>query len=300
MWQQAHQPLHDLASRRPEFVAWAGETERSGLIKRLSRSDAAAARELAANAESVLARLPAGGLALPILAASAVGDAHALDEGRPLTTLVLGAIRTLSGLPNTATAGAEGRRRAWATVGIALDELSSRVLTLGLGYDTGLADEPTVLTLRRVRRHPPAYGGGRVFVCENPAVVAAAADELGSRCPPLVCVEGQLSAAGRALLGHLVTQGAHLAYHGDFDWGGLRIAAGILALPHATPWRYDTASYLAAVDRGLGSTLAGGTALDTPWDPSLRFAIEERGVRVEEEHLIAQLVADLDAGVTDV
>ena len=290
-WQQAHQPLRDLADRRRELGAWAAEAERSGLVKRLSRGDAAAAQELTTNAASVLRFLPSDGVALPVLAARAVGDAHALDEGRALTALVLGAVRALTGMPTMATTSAEGRRVAWAAVGVALDELSSRVLTLGL--DSALPDEPAVLTLRRVRRHPPAFAGGQVFVCENPAVIAAAADELGAGCPPLVCVEGQLSAAARALLAHLVAHNAHIAYHGDFDWGGVRIAAGVLALPRAKPWRYDAESYLAAVHGGLGSPLTGGTPLDTPWDPSLRSVIERHNVRVEEEHLISGLLADL-------
>ena len=290
-WQRAHQPLSALAGR-PELELWAAEAERSGVVKRLARGDAAAARELTANAAAVLALLPADGVALPVLAARALGDAHALDGDRALTTLVLGAVRALGELPTTSTASAVGRRQAWASVGVALDELSSRVLTLGL--EPGLCDdEPAVLTLRRVRRRPPSFAGGTVFVCENPAVVAAAADELGATCPPLVCVEGRPSAAARALLGHLVARDARLAYHGDFDWGGVRIASGVLELPGATHWRYDAESYLAAVQRGLGNPLANGVPSDTIWDPPLRGAIERCGVRVEEEHLIPQLLTDL-------
>jgi uncharacterized protein (TIGR02679 family) len=290
-WRHAHEPLRDLAARRPDLAAWLAETKRSGLLKRLSHTDAVLARQLAGNAAAALALLPADGVALPVLAARALGDAHALDDGRALTALVLSAIRALAGLPTTSTASAEGRRQAWSAVGVALDELSSRVLTLGLVAEP--PGEPTVLTLRRVRRHPPAFSGGQVFVCENPAVIAAAADELGERCPPVVCVEGQLSAAARALLTHLAAHGAHLAYHGDFDWGGIRIAAGVLAMPNAAPWRYDAGSYLAAVRRGVGGPLTNGTPLETHWDPALRATIERHAIRVEEEHLIPELLADL-------
>jgi uncharacterized protein (TIGR02679 family) len=294
-WQHAHRPLRELAARRPELQAWSVEAERSGVVKRLCRGDAAVARQLTVDAASIIALLPADGIALPVLAAQILGDAHALDGGRALTTLVLSAVRALGGLPATATASAEARRRAWASVGIALDELSSRVLTLGLVAE--LPGEPAVLTLRRVRRNPPELPGGTVYVCENPAVVAAAAEELGSRCPPLVCVEGQPSAAARALLAQLVPQlvarGGRLAYHGDFDWGGIRIATGVLALPRAAPWRYDAESYLAAIARGAGGPLANGTPLDTPWDPPLRAAVERHRVRVEEEYLIPDLLADL-------
>jgi uncharacterized protein (TIGR02679 family) len=62
-----------------------------------------------------------------------------------------------------------------------------------------------------------------VRICENPVVVAAAADELGARCQPLVCVGGQPSAAGWRLLELLAAGGAEFGHHGDFDWGGVRI-----------------------------------------------------------------------------
>lgn len=293
-WEQAYLPLRELATGRPELAAWAAEAEKSGFVKRLSRNDPAAARELTGNAAAVLALLPADGVAMPVFAARALGNAHALDHGRALSTLVLAAVRALAGLPATATATAPGRRQAWSAVGIATDELSSRVLTLSVVDE--LPGEPAVLTLRRIRRHPPAFHGGPVFVCENPAVAAAAADELGANCPPLVCVEGQLSAAARALLTSFVGRGAHLNYHGDFDWGGIRIAAGVLAMPRARPWRYDAQHYLAAVRRGIGSPLTTGVPLDTPWDATLRDEIKRRAVRVEEEHLITELIADLSLG----
>lgn len=293
-WEQAHLPLRELAADRPELAAWAAEAEQSGLVKRLSRNDPDTARELTGSAVAVIALLPAAGVAMPVLAAKALGDAHALDHGRALSALVLAAVRALAGLPTTATATAQGRRQAWSAVGVATDELSSRVLTLSVVDE--LPGEPAVLTLRRIRRTPPVFRGGPVFVCENPAVIAAAADELGAHCPPLVCVEGQLSAAARALLTHLVGQGAQLDYHGDFDWGGIRIAAGIIALPQARPWRYDAGHYLAAVRRGIGSPLTTGAPLDTPWDEDLRDEIERHAVRVEEEHLIPELLADLVAG----
>jgi len=48
------------------------------------------------------------------------------------------------------------------------------------------------LSLRRLLRRPPAWAvtGCDVFVCENPNIVAIAADCLGSTCAPLVCTTG--------------------------------------------------------------------------------------------------------------
>ncbi|MFF4763786.1 TIGR02679 family protein [Streptomyces sp. NPDC001292] len=305
-WQRALVELdHPGVADRAGLAPWRAKVESTGLLKRLSGGDPVAARELAADAVRVLSALPADGLTLPVLAARTLGDAHALDDGRPLAALVLSAVRALAALPETAT-GADGRRAAWAAAGVALDDLSSRVLVHGLpgsprtttGHILAAArdgGEPCVLTLRQVVGRPPGLGlnGHTVHVCENPAVLAAAADELGSDCPPLVCVEGNPSAAARTLLTHIADQGHPIAYHGDFDWGGIRIATGILRLPTAVPWRYDTPSYLAAVERGLGTPLTTGTPTPTPWDPTLAEALTQHAVRVEEEHLLDQLLADL-------
>ncbi|GAA1891035.1 TIGR02679 family protein [Streptantibioticus ferralitis] len=306
-WQQALAELdHPAVTDRPELVPWRAKVESTGLLKRLSQADPTTARRLAADTVRVLSALPADGLTLPVLAARTLGDAHALDDGRPLAAVVLSAVRALAALPAEATTGAEGRRAAWATVGVALDELSSRVLVLGLpgsprttpgrvlaaAHEDG---EPCLLTLRQLTRQPADLGlaGRTVRVCENPAVLAAAADELGPHCPPLVCVEGNLSAAARTLLRHLSDQDCPIAYHGDFDWGGFRIATSVLRLPTATPWRYDTPSYLTAVERGLGAPLTTGSPIPTPWDPALSTAMARHGIRVEEEHLIDRLLADL-------
>ena len=60
-----------------------------------------------------------------------------------------------------------------------------------------------------------------VWVCENPSVVEEAAEKLGARCAPLICVEGRPSVAATPLLGALSRCGTELRYHGDFDWSGL-------------------------------------------------------------------------------
>ncbi|MCQ4081072.1 TIGR02679 family protein [Streptomyces sp. RB6PN25] len=307
-WQCALAELdHPAIADRAELAPWRAKVEATGLLKRLSGGDPAAARQLAADAVRVLSALPADGLTLPVLAARTLGDAHALDDGRPLSALVLSAVRALAALPAGSATGAEGRRTAWAALGVALDDLSSRVLVLGLPGSTRTSTgrilaaardggEPCVLTLRQIAALPPELGLPEhtiVHVCENPAVPTAAADELGPDCPPLVCVEGNPSAAARTLLTHIADQGHPIAYHGDFDWGGIRIATGILRLPTAAPWRYDTPSYLAAVERGLGTPLTTGIPAPTPWDPALAPALTQHSIRVEEEHLLDQLLADL-------
>ena len=132
----------------------------------------------------------------------------------------------------------------------------------------------------------------------------AAAGELGSRCPPLVCVGGQPSAAGWRLLDLLAAGNAGFRYHGDFDWGGIRIADAVRrrAAPsrsHWEPWRYDRDSYEAAATAMLAAHDAAapprltGEPLPTPWDPDLATAMARLDLRVEEELFLDTLLADL-------
>jgi uncharacterized protein (TIGR02679 family) len=318
-WESALEPLDRLAAVRSELTPWLPQARATGLLKRLA-ADPTSAAELAEQAARVLSALPHPGIVRPILAAQTVGHAHALDDGRPLTALVLSAIRSLTGLATTDTATAEGRRDAWAAVGVAADDLSSRILVLNvppphndgflsrlltLGRATG---QPLVLTLRDLNSLPTATAtdhtiaadltGTTINVCENPAVVSAAATALGTTCPPLVCLEGTPSVAANRLLRQLLARGANLRYHGDFDWGGIRIATSVFNLAEhcgtpAAPWRYDSAAYLEAVARKLGTALPQAKPRDTPWDPDLRHHIETHALRVEEEHVIDALLADL-------
>lgn len=129
-----------------------------------------------------------------------------------------------------------------------LDELSAPALTLNLPGRGGLVGdllgshaelgEPVRLTLRQLLRHPfdvDVRPGMWVSVCENPAVVGAAADELGPASSPLVCTDGMPSAAVQILLRTLHGRGVPLRYHGDLDRGGLRIATTVIERFGATP-----------------------------------------------------------------
>jgi len=128
-----------------------------------------------------------------------------------------------------------------------------------------------------------------VFVCENPVVVAAA-DWLGAGCLPLVCTSGQPGGAVPHLLRRLTSAGAALHYHGDFDWGGLRIGNVVFARVPAAPWRFRTADYRDAAHHGRDLT---GTPVVAAWDGGLGAAMSETGVAVEEEHVIDDLLTDL-------
>jgi uncharacterized protein (TIGR02679 family) len=309
-WAEALAPLGPLVSARPELAPWRDWLDALGMVRRLG-SEPAQALALVSTVIRVLDLLPdPGGIALGTLAARATGHAHGLDDGEPVATLVLAAARVLAGAPPTGDSSAAGRRRAWAAVGVHRDELSSTVLCLGLpglpGSPTGQtltlardAGEPCVLTLRQLGRDEVdlGVGSGLVRVCENPIVVASAADDLGSACPPLVCVAGQPSTAAWRLLDLLVAQGATIAYHGDFDWGGLRIGNALRERIPWRPWRFDTETYESL--NVVGGPLVG-RAVDATWDERLRPALERRGTKVEEEIVLADLLADLRmAGPTE-
>ena len=305
-WGAAFGSLDAAVDGRDELALWRAWLDATGVVRRLAPKPDQA-RLLLAQVAAVLRRLPSRGVPLGRLAAECCGDAHALDDGRPASTLVLSAVRALAGLPFASEGTAGSRRAAWATVGVHLDELSSLVLCLGLPGDTRTAlgrtlasccevGQPAVLTLRQLRCHDEPLHSGRVRICENPVVVAAAADELGARCQPLVCVGGQPSAAGWRLLELLAVGGADFGYHGDFDWGGVRIARAVRRQVAWWPWRYDHLAYQAAVSAAhLLAPLARltGEPAPTPWDPELATAMRHRNLRIEEELTLDALLQDL-------
>ncbi|WP_322762757.1 TIGR02679 family protein [Frankia sp. Cr2] len=305
-WAEAHAPLDALVVRRPELATWRSWLDATGMLRRLAASpDAAAA--LVADLLPVLDALPSAGVALGRLAAASTGDAHALDDARPLATLSLAAARVLRGAPPVGDGSAAERRATWAAVGVHRDELSSVVLCLGLpggvSATTGRilavardAGEPCVLTLRQLGRDQVdlGVGDGLVWMCENPIVLASAADELADRCPPLVCVNGQPSAAVIRLLDLLAAGGARFAYHGDFDWGGIRIGNGLRERIPWRPWRFDVRAYQAALASVTGGELAG-RPVEASWDADLGPAMQGHGIRVDEELVLADLIGDLTA-----
>jgi uncharacterized protein (TIGR02679 family) len=316
-WGSAFALLDAAVDGRDQLAAWRAWLDATGVVRRLA-PEPGQARVLLAQVAAVVRLLPSRGVPIGRLAAECCGDAHALDDGRPVGTLVLSAVRALAGLAFAAEGTADSRRAAWAAVGVHLDELSSLVLCLGVPGDTRTplgrmlaacleAGQPTVLTLRQLRCHAeplntgPLNTGplraGRVRICENPVVVATAAEELGARCQPLVCVGGQPSAAGWRLLELLAAGGAEFDYHGDFDWGGVRIAQGVRHRVNWRPWRYDHRAYesAASATHHAFAPLAGltGEPAATPWDPELAAAMRRRNLRIEEELTLDALLQDL-------
>jgi uncharacterized protein (TIGR02679 family) len=276
-----------------------------GLLKRLARQDAAAAAALCQRAEAVLRCLPAQGVARSQLAADVLGDPHALDSSRGTATLALAVWRRIA-VPGEEsdverTDAVERTRDIWARAGVLVNELARPALFLNLPAETGywIAGEPAYASLRALLRAPPRWkvADHDVYVCENPNLVAIAADRWGADCAPLICTDGMPAAAQRCLLSQLARAGARLRYHGDFDWPGLRIGNHVMREHGAEPWRFGTADYLAAAHAAPrpGHALVG-TALDAAWDAGLMPAMLEQHVAIAEEAVAALLLQDLGSG----
>ncbi|BEL01939.1 hypothetical protein Q0Z83_001300 [Actinoplanes sichuanensis] len=240
------------------------------------------------------------------LAQAVTGSAHGLDEDTALTRLVLrGLALAVSGSPAVPSEAAE-RRALWDAAGVAGDTVATTVLTCGLRpegvpwlHDRADRGEETHFTLREVRRLAPLRLSSRtVYVCENPRVLEAALD---NGVPvPMVCTMGNPTTVTLALLDAITAGGpVTFAYHGDFDWPGLAIAARLMRRYPAEPWQFTAHHYREAVTeaarRGTPHHPLTGPPVDSPWDPSLAEQMLESGVAVHEEALIDVLLTDLRA-----
>lgn len=295
--------LTEHADQLPALLAAVDEFRSSGLLKRLAQGDEL---RLGRQALSVLESLLGGERAmtdLAVLAARLCGDAKALNDGKPLATLVLRALAL--GDDISTPANATERRALWERYGVVCDPLSSHVLCLNLPLAAngavGVAaaaharvGEPLRLTLRALRRFPPQFAVPMtIYICENPTVVSAAAEALGERCAPLVCTDGRPVVAVSCLIEHAARQGCTLRYHGDFDWPGVEMATEVLRRYHAEPWRLGASDYRSAVAAGAGAKTLKGRPADTPWDPDLSTAMSAAGLMVEEEALVDELLEEL-------
>jgi uncharacterized protein (TIGR02679 family) len=277
----------------PRLIEWLGDLEQLGIVRRLV-GDPAPARKILESAVEIALRLPAHGIPLAELAAISTGDSHALDAGRPLAGLVLRLA------PDSEV---EDRRDIWASLGVFCDELSAPVLTLNLVSNSdGIGaralrlhaevGEPYRLSTRQILREAPAFDKAQtatVYVCENPTVVAAAANRLGARSAPIVCTEGQPRTACRLLLERLTNSGIVLTYHGDFDWPGIQIANVIYRRHRFIPWRFSAADYSST----SGSLPLTGPSIEALWDSDLIRVMMESGHAIHEEQLLETLLLDL-------
>ncbi len=276
-------------------------------LRRLAADEIDFAFELLDQLRRCLLRLPLPSpVPLPIFAAETIGDSHGLDVGRPLHRLLCEAIDRLHGK----TLGDENTRTrdVFARVGVLLDELASTVLVLNLRPCRGnlLADflnesailgEPARLTFRQLRLNPIDFNDQQfpVSVCENPSILATAADALANRCGPMICVEGFPSHAALLLIDQINDHRKPMRYHGDFDASGLQIAHQMIVGKQMAPWRMNATDYQSAVARSAIMLPTNQPIIETPWDPHLQTCLRSHSKSVIEELVVNDLLEDLSA-----
>ena len=140
-WGAAFAALDTVTDDRDELARWRVWLDTTGVVRRLA-PEPEQARLLLIQVAAVLRRLPSRGIPIGRLAAECCGEAHALDDGRPVGTLVLSAVRALAGLPFAA-------------------EPNGRLPSLHLGRRRGLPRRTVVTGAlpRPARRH--AHGPGQ-------------------------------------------------------------------------------------------------------------------------------------------
>jgi uncharacterized protein (TIGR02679 family) len=279
------------------YAAWLDRVVRGG--------DAVGRRELAQAVPVLedLAGRPAGrAVMLGALAEAVTGDPAALNDGTTLSALVLSALAARAGA--AAPRSAADRRRLWESADVVADDLASRVLVLNLAADgTGLGEwltgaarsgTPCYVTMHQLMSHAVAISAGIVFACQRRAVLRRAAADLAAASAPLLCAEGQPSAAFRRLAEIIAGGGGELRYHGDFDWPPMAAAATLIDRYQARAWRMTAADYLARAD--ASQVALTGAPQPTPWDPGLARAMRQTGLAVPEESMADQLLDDLRRG----
>ena len=162
-----------------------------------------------------------------------------------------------------------------------------------------LADggEPCHLSVRMLRSARGAVfsglGGKIVHACENPSVVATAAQRLGSTSRPVICTSGQPASAAQLLLSQLKEVGCRVLYHGDFDSAGISIANLLIRRFSVEPWRMSAADYAAVNVKG--PTLRS-RCVEASWDENLARSLDAAHHAVLEESVLDILMDDLRQG----
>jgi uncharacterized protein (TIGR02679 family) len=282
---------------------WLAGIEQDGMLTKLIKAGEQARFGQAIRVLEYLGSRSGGPVLLPAFAANVTGDTKALNHGTVLSMLVLRALAIKTGTGRPATAGE--RRDLWEAAGVVVDDLASRVLVLNISAEGhGLAEwlagaarlgVPFYVTLHQLMTLPLAIRGALVRVCENPAVLRRAAGELGAGSAPLLCTEGQPSAAFHQLAGVVTSGGGELHYHGDFDWPGLAIAGSVMRRHGALPWRMGAADYLAGLRADVEHVPLTGPPQPAPWDPELGQVMAAAGRVLFEENVADELVRDLSA-----
>jgi uncharacterized protein (TIGR02679 family) len=283
---------------QPWVEDWVAGLRRTGLLSR--RADAAETVRAAATVLDAVVSPAAGSWSLTDLGARLLGDAHALDEGRVLTQVVLRGLAAASGTP--VPAAPAQRRELWQRHGVHGDLVSATCLVLGLRprshdpvsgrlREAAAAGSPLHLTGWDLRDWSPATVEPReVLVCENPRVLEAIAARHNAPVA-VVCTSGEPNTVVTGVLDRLGPAGCRLRYHGDFDWPGIAIANRMVARHGVRPWLMSAADYEAGLHpRALP---LGGAPVEPVWDAELGAAMRAHRVAVHEEAGLDRLLEAL-------
>lgn len=276
---------HELLHSRPALMEWFERALRQGRVR-------AEMRPLVDQALRILALLPAPEpVQRTVLAATTLGDPHALDIDAPLHGLLM------SMLSHAAKLNADTPSRAvWSAWNVLVDPISSNVTALNVpllgdtkltAYTHAMQGTHVILTYGQLAASALRWPSDLTcFSCENPSVLIAAESALGDACPPLICTAGRPSDAARLLLSLAHSAGAQIRHHGDFDQAGVQILRDLEDRYDAVPWRFD-ANALSTALHALGRTPPH------PNVPTLERAIEQLDSLLPEELVIDSLVSDL-------
>jgi uncharacterized protein (TIGR02679 family) len=272
---------HPAVVAQPAIAAWFEQAVRQGRVHE-------AMRPLVERALRVVAALPGeetvqrGVLAARILG----GDPHALDVGTPLHGLTISLLATAAGLGDEASP-----REVWAAWNVLVDPISSNVAALNLPL---IGDGPAAVIARAVRGTHVVLTYGQLsaaelrwprgvpcFSCENPSVLIAAEQRLGTACPPLVCTAGRPSDAVRRLFSIVHRAGSSVRHHGDFDEAGVQIFRDLEDCYAALPWRFDLEAHCTAFRQPIARA---GTLEDS---------VRRLPCGLVEEMVIDDLIADM-------
>lgn len=250
-----------------------------------------------------------GMLRLAVFSAMATTDPHALDSDTLCGQLFL---HLLSMKRNRSyPAGAEERDEVYFENGILYDSISSTVTQVGLILSELQAEHPAFEAFRQRKEcctlslanlnviSSVASPSGKAYLIENQMLFSQLCDHARYFHSPLICTSGQLQVAVLRLLDMLAASGTTLYYAGDFDGGGISIAARLLArypdnlqLWHMTAEDYEVCKSEVSLSENSRNLLktANGTILE-----SIADTVQRNGYAGYQELLLDRLLPDLTA-----
>ena len=246
-------------------------------------------------------------LRLAVFSAPATTDPHALDIDTLCGQLFLHLLSMKLNRPYPA--GAEERDEVYFESGILCDSISSNVTQVGLVLREQQIEHPAFKEFRQRNEcctlsltnlnniSSAASPSEKAYLIENQMLFSQLCDKAKDFHSPLICTSGQLQVAVLRLLDMLVASGVTLYYAGDFDGGGISIAArlltrypGNLQLWHMTLDDYELCKSDVSISETSRSLLksADGTILEP-----IANLVQETGYAGYQELLLDRLLSDL-------